>query len=53
MIDEMSAENAWFLKDMMTRINEDFAENEAFVHRLVKEILKFRRYENRIIITCK
>ena len=40
MIEKMTSENAWFLKEMMSKSDKDFAENKTYTHDQVKEMLK-------------
>lgn len=52
MTEKMTSENAWFLKEMMTKSDKDFAEDKTYTHSQVKDMLKARRHENKMVTTC-
>ena len=52
MTDKMTSENAWFLKEMMAKSDKDFAENKTYTQSQVKEMLKARRHENKVVTAC-
>ena len=52
MTEKMTSENAWFLKEMMTKSDKDFAEDKTYTHSQVKDMLKARRHENKMVTAC-
>ena len=49
MTEKMTSENAWFLKEMMAKSDKDFAENKTYTQSQVKDMLKARRHENKVV----
>lgn len=45
----MTKENKWFLEKMIEISENAFAEGKTFSHEEVKEMLKLRRNENRLV----
>ena len=52
MTEKMTSENAWFLKEMTAKSDKDFAENKTYTHSQVKDMLKARRNENKVVTAC-
>ena len=52
MTEKMTSENAWFLKEMMSKSDKDFAEDKTYTHSQVKDMLKARRHENKMVTAC-
>ena len=52
MTEKMTSETTWYLKEMMAKSDKDFAENKIYTHDQVKEMLKARRHENKMVTAC-
>lgn len=52
MTEKMTSENAWFLKEMMSKSDKDYAEDKTYTHSQVKDMLKARRHENKMVTAC-
>lgn len=52
MTEKMTSETTWYLKEMMAKSDKDFAENKTYTHDQVKEMLKARRHENKMVTAC-
>lgn len=52
MPETMSPETAWFLKKMVEKSEDDFALGKTYSHDEVKEMLKARRYEDKMVTAC-
>ena len=52
MTEKMTSENAWFLKEMMSKSDKDFAEDKTYTHSQVKDMLKACRHENKMVTAC-
>ena len=48
----MKTENAWYLMQMMAKSDKDFAEGRTYTHEQVKDMLKARRNENKVVAAC-
>lgn len=52
MAENMTPETVWFLKKMTAKSEKDFAEGKVYTHEQVKEMLKTRRYEDKVVAAC-
>ena len=52
MAENMTPETVWYLKEMMRRSEKDFAEGNTYSHDQVKDMLKARRNENKVVAAC-
>ena len=52
MKERMTSENAWFLKEMMAKSDKNFAGNKTYTHSQVRDMLKARRHEKKMVTAC-
>ena len=50
--EKMTSETTWYLKEMMAKSDKDFAENKTYTHSQVKDMLKARRHEKKMVTAC-
>lgn len=52
MTETMNSETIWYLKEMVARSEKDFVEGRTYSHDAVKEMLKARRHEDKMVTAC-